>query len=54
MLIVKMLVYPFMLLFTIKHSKNKKPIPVIHNRPMFHDSELDKGMYLFLNNLSYN
>ena len=48
MLIVKMFVYPFMLLFTIKHSKNKKPIPVIPNRPMFHDSELDKGIYLSL------
>ena len=44
MLIVKMVVYPCILVFTIKNSKNKKPTPVIPNRPMFHDSDLDKGM----------
>ena len=44
MQISKMIGYPCILIFTIKNSKNKKPTPVIPNRPMFHDSELDKGL----------
>ena len=44
--IIKMIIIPFMLVFTIKHSKNSKPAPIIPNRPMFHDSEVDKGMIL--------
>ena len=44
MQIIKIIGYPSILAFTIKNSKNKKPTPIIPHRPMFHDSELDKGM----------
>ena len=42
--ITKMIGNPLFLLFTIKNSKNKKPTPIIPHRPIFHDSELDKGL----------
>ena len=44
----KMIVFPCVLGFTIKQSKNVKPKPAIPNRPIFHDCELDDGLYIFL------
>ena len=46
MIIVKMILCPILLVFTIKHSKNNKPKPIIPNRPMFYDSEVDQGMQI--------
>ena len=42
----KMIVFPCVLGFTIKQSKNVKPKPAIPNRPIFHDCELDDGLYI--------
>ena len=52
----KMIVFPCILGFTIKQSKNLKPKPAIPNRPIFHDCELDEGLFVYffisLNNAS--
>ena len=42
-LLTKMIIFPCVLVFTIKQSKNVKPKPTIPNRPIFHDCELDNG-----------
>ena len=44
-LLTKMILVPCVLVFTIKQSKNVKPKPAIPNRPIFHDCELDNGLY---------
>ena len=44
----KMLVFPCVLGFTIKQSKNVKPKPTIPNRPLFYDCELDDGLYILI------